>query len=53
MTALDGTVPLEEMQGIALTVGKNLDFYMPGPCEIFLKQNLIVAKACHSFTFGA
>ena len=44
MTALNGAVTLEQMDDIAVCVGKYLEFYVAGLLEQFLQHERIVTK---------
>ncbi len=52
VAALDRAVALEEMDAIAMRVGKDLQLDMPGPRQILLDQHHIVAERCFRLALG-
>jgi hypothetical protein len=50
MAALQRTIALAEMNGVALTIAEHLQFNMPRLFEIFFQINSIVAE--RGFRFG-
>src|SRR5690606_12781233 len=44
MAALDGAVPLMQKDTIAPVLGKELDLPVPGPAEVFLRQQPLITE---------
>jgi hypothetical protein len=49
MAALEGTLPLAEMDHIAMVIRDNLHFYVAGIDEILLQVDLIVSERGRGF----
>jgi hypothetical protein len=52
VTALHGTIPLKQMQDIAVPVAKNLDFDVLRPANVPLQKDGIVPKCSRSLLTG-
>src|SRR5947209_20383582 len=52
MPALDRAIALEEIDAIAMAVGKDLDFHMARVFEMFLDQHTVVAERRRRLALG-
>src|SRR6266446_2880453 len=50
MAALDGTFALEQMDGVAVVVGENLDLDVPRTLDVLLDVEAAIAERCFAFT---
>jgi hypothetical protein len=49
MAALQGAITLKQMDHVAVTVAKDLNFDMARAIDVFFKQHTIIAKRCFGF----